>query len=222
MAGLALLERQMLDALEPRLTKDGYRLVRHPEARDLPPFLRNVAPDAVAVGRPPNLVIEVLANSGAARGSAESERVARLRSLLEGHPDWRLEVVYARSSNPIPMPAGPDEIRRRSKDVRKLSAAEPAGALLLAWSLFEAAVRRARPEDAALALTPGATIELVLSLGLLESSRAAALRKYGHSRNAIAHGDLSAELTTQDEVEDLLDWTEELLSQAEAEAAGRT
>lgn len=205
-------ERVALDALEPRLVKQGYRLIREPGPNDLPEFLQRLRPDAVALGGPPNLLIEVLSNSGPSKANIEAQKVERLRRLIDDHADWRLEVVYARSSGATPNQAPVDQILRRLEEVRQNTPNETSGALLLAWSLLEAVVRRLEPEKAATGLSPGSMIELLLSLGYLVQSEASTLRASGQLRNAIAHGDLSVPGPAAVEVYRLLNVVEALVA----------
>jgi len=210
MSAIASLERDALDAVEPRLANEGYRLVRSPSSTDLPEFLRSALPDAIALGGPPNLLIEVLVKSGSANVKSDSQRIQRLQDFLSGHPDWRLEVIYARSSTPPLEGASAEQIRRRYEEVRKLATTEPSGALILAWSLLEAVARALEPQRAQRALTPGAMIELLISSGYASETDGDALRSTGRLRNAIAHGDLSKPPPTAGEVQGVLDLVERL------------
>lgn len=207
----AALEREALAILEPRLNKNGYSLVRNPDPAELPQFLRNVRPDAIAMGGPPNLVIEVLASSSAGKARIDAQRVERLRELLAEHADWRLEVVYAPGSGSTPSIATPAQIRERLNDVRRLATHEPAGALLLGWAVLEATARRLEPQRAISGLTPGSMIELLVSLGHVPQSTSALLRVSGQLRNAIAHGDLTVAPPAPEDVDQLLDLVDGLI-----------
>ena len=204
MSAMATVEREALDAIEPRLASAGYRLVRRPDPLQLPDFLRDAAPDAVALGGPPNLLIEVVRRSAFDDVRVETGKIGRIKSSLAGHPDWRLEVILARQSVAAPKAASAAEIAQRIDEVRRLSASEPSGALLLAWSLLEAAVRGLEPDSGQPALSPGDLIELAVSLGYVSQGEGEVLRLMARRRNAIAHGDLSAPATAA-EVADLLE-----------------
>ena len=204
MSSMAAVEREALDAIETRLTSAGYRLVRRPDPLQLPDFLRDASPDAIALGGPPNLLIEVLRRPAFDDAHVETGKIGKIKSSLAGHPDWRLEVVLARHSVTAPRAASVAEIALRLDEVRRLSASEPSGALLLAWSLLEAAVRALKPESAQPALSPGSMIELAVSLGYLSQADGEALRHSARRTNAIAHGDLSSPATTE-EVAEVLD-----------------
>jgi REase_AHJR-like len=210
MSALASVEREALDVVESQLAGENYRFVRNPGPKDLPDFLRDAEPDAIALGGPPNLVIEVL-NPSAARGlKLNALKVERLRASLSGHSDWRLEVVYARTSAALPSGASAEQIRRRHDEVGRLATIEPSGALLLAWGLLEAVMRALEPQRADRALTPGALIELLIGLGYLDEADGRTLRSRGNLRNAIAHGDLSTPPPTAADVQGVLDLVDKL------------
>ncbi len=188
MAFQGVLEREALDELDRRLSGQGYRLIRQPKAADLPAFLSRLRPDAVAVGKAPNLLIEVLTGRGAPR--AESAKVEQLRDLLVDHPDWRLEIVYANSTALSPPQMSSESIRRRIDQIRQLAQTDGAAALLLAWSTLEAVARALEPDLASRSLTPSSIIELLIGQGYLLQSEAKDLRQSGQVRNAVAHGQI--------------------------------
>jgi len=51
MVSATLSERAALDSVESRWTKQGYRVIREPSPDQLPPFLRGLKPDAIAIGK---------------------------------------------------------------------------------------------------------------------------------------------------------------------------
>jgi len=195
------IEREALDEMERRLTERGYVMQREPGAAALPAFLGRFRPDAIATGKTPNLLIEVIAQTGSQE--VDVTKVKQLQQLLNGQPDWRLEVVYARSSSPSLEPASIEAIRQRFDDVRRLAVADPPAALVVGWSLLEALARILQPKHAERALDSATTVELLASLGYVDTSAAASLRAAGRVRNLVAHGDVSAVVGGAD-VEDLL------------------
>jgi hypothetical protein len=188
----SVLEREALDEVERRLAAQGYTLVRSPATSDLPPFLGNVQPDAIATGKPPNLIVEVIARDGSAE--AEAKKVRKLKELIAAHPGWKLEVVYTASSAPLPHVASPAAIRQRFGEISRLAASDRPAALIMGWSLLEAVARALLPDRAARGLTPATTVELLTSLGYVVQSEADALRNAGRARNLIVHGDVSVDV----------------------------
>lgn len=182
------LEREALDELERRLSSQGYLLQREPQGAALPDFLGNFQPDAIATGKHPNLLIEVITQRGA--GEVEATKVRQLQQLLDGHPDWKLEVLYTTSGTPLPAVASVEAIRRRLGEVKLLADTDRPAALIVAWSLLEAVARRVLPERASRALTPATTVELLTSMGYIVQSEADSLRAAARARNLIVHGDV--------------------------------
>jgi len=184
----SILEREALDELERRLAEQGYVLQREPRGAALPDFLRKFEPDAIATGKEPNLLIEVITQRGS--GEVETTKVRQLQQLLNGHPDWKLEILYTVPSTPLPALASVEAIRRRFGEVKLLANTDRPAALVLAWSLLEAVARRVLPERATRALTPATTVELLTSLGYIAQSEADSLRAAARARNLIVHGDV--------------------------------
>lgn len=211
------LENEALDELERRLADQGYVLQRSPRGADLPDFLGKFEPDAIATGRAPNLLVEVITQRGA--GDVEATKVRQLQQLLDGHPDWKLEVVYMASGAPLPAPASVEAIRRRFSEVRRLADTDRPAALVVAWSLLEAVARRVLPERATKALTPATTIELLTSLGYIVQSEADSLRTAARARNLIVHGDVGQD-APRAQLETVLEIIDALISHLERETSG--
>jgi hypothetical protein len=184
MISTALSERAMLDSLEARWTSEGYRLIREPGNEQLPAFLRGFRPHAIAVGRAPSIVIEIMRS----RSPSVDTRVSQLQSLFEGHPDWRLEVIYAASEG-IPLaPASNDDVQMALEEVRRVADIAPRPALLMAWSIFEAIGRRLEPNLADRSLNGRALIDVMISTGWLPQTDSQFLLQLADIRNAVAHG----------------------------------
>jgi hypothetical protein len=187
-------ERAVLDQMEPRWQRQGYRLVRGPSRDELPAFLKGFQPDAIAVGATPPLVIEVVNP----HSKATKAKVTQLSALFEDQDEWKLEVIYAPSESGEIAFSSPADIRQALKDSIGLLAIEPRAALLLAWAAFEAAGRHVHPDAAPEARTSLSLVELLVSNGDLPLGDQAALRSIARKRNAIAHGDLSTGVERSD------------------------
>lgn len=204
------LEREALDELERRLVGQGYTLTREPRPPDLPAFLGNFQPDAIATGKEPQLLVEVITRRGS--GRAEATKVEQIRSLLRGHPDWRLEVVYATPNTPPPSIVSIEAIEKRFVEVRRLAATDRPAALIMAWSILEAAARALVPDRTARPLTPGSTVELLTSLGYMTQPQADKLREAAGARNLIVHGDVTVDVDPL-ELDDVLEIVEDVIRQ---------
>lgn len=212
MNSVPMFEREVLDAIERRLVDDGYRFIREPEQDRLPGFMRSFRPDAIAIGKEPNLVIEVISRRPDTKVTAA--KLKQLQSLLEGHDDWKLEVIYAGTPGALPAPASLETIRSRFDEVKAFSRADPRGGLILMLTVLEAVARLALPERAAKPLTPATTIEVLTSLGYIVQSEAETLRTAGKLRNLLVHGDLSAAIPA-DLLEDVIEIVDALLRHLE-------
>jgi uncharacterized protein YutE (UPF0331/DUF86 family) len=207
-----MIEREALDEMERRLIERGYVMQREPAAAALPAFLGRFRPDAIATGKTPNLLIEVIAQRGP--HAVDATKIKQLQQLLKDQPEWRLEVVYARSGAPGPTTASIEAIRRRFDDVRRLAVADLPAALVVGWSLLEALARILEPKHADRALDAATAVELLASLGYVDPSAAASLRAAGRVRNLVAHGDVSIVVDGED-VENLLDSVGDLIRRVE-------
>jgi REase_AHJR-like len=207
-SSLGTLERDALDQVERRLVDQGYTVVREPEGAALPNFMGRFQPDAIATGRLPQLVIEVIARRGPA--NVDAARIEQLRRLIGDHPDWALEVIYAAPTSPNPEISAPEAIRQRLSEIRRLATIDPRATLTMAWSMLEAAARALLPDRADRPLTPASTIELLASLGYIEASQAERLRIVGRARNLIVHGDLNQQIAAED-LDAILDIIEALV-----------
>lgn len=136
----------------------------------------------------PSIIIEILTRRGS--GEVEATKIKQLQQLLEGHDDWRLEVVYTTPSSASPGVATPHDIRARFGQIKSLGAIDRPAALIMAWSLLEAACRTALPDRAGRPLTPATAVEFLASLGYIVQSEAETLREAARARNLIVHGDL--------------------------------
>lgn len=215
-----ILESEALDEVERRLVAQGYTVIRDPDQAVLPDFLEHFQADAIATGKSPNLLIEVIARRGS--GGAAVAKIDQLNSLLKGHADWRLEVVYLTPSSPDPSVVPAAVIRLRLAEIRQLADVDERAALIVAWSLLEAVARALRPDRAGRALTPASTIELLTSLGYIVQSEADMLRQAGRARNLIVHGDLTAAFprAALAPVLDLIDQLVGVLERSAGEAGG--
>src|SRR5687767_2523689 len=82
-------ESDVLATLVPRLEADGYTVYINPPLEMLPPFLKSYRPDAIALGKPTNLAIEIVYS-----GPTSGRRVEQLRKLFEGAQGWKLQLHY--------------------------------------------------------------------------------------------------------------------------------
>lgn len=190
MTEFELAEKAILDAHEPSWVAQGYEVVRQPKRATLPAFLERYMPDAVLLGRSPQVVVEVVR-----KGQPDIERKVReLNALLAGQRDWRLEVLYA-GEEPEQLPVvATQRLKASLASVRQLAAIQPQSSLLLLWATLEALGRRFEPGKTMRPQSPGRIVELLAGAGFVAPSEAEQLRKAVQWRNRLVHGDLEIEL----------------------------
>jgi hypothetical protein len=181
------IDDSVLEAETRRLIERGYTIYRG--SNDLLPHpLRRFRPDAFAVGREPNLIIEVVTDD-----SASADRIRQLREEVEKRPGWELRVLLDRGARARVLDAAPIETINaaiRSAEA-VLGSGEPAPSLLLAWGTFEALARRLVPNEFGRPQTPGRLIQILASQGVVDVGEEGLLRRLASVRNAVIHGELS-------------------------------
>jgi REase_AHJR-like len=190
-------ERETIRQYADWYAQQGYRVSIEPSPRELPEFLRTLAPDLIAQREGENIVVEIKTSS-----PTSFEAIERLTRALEHRAGWKLQVVYADLPDPEwhPPPQLP-EIKdllahldligsSDGEDQRRLE-------FLLLWSIIEAA---ARYRLSALKVPPtrrissSALLKTLLTEGIIEDDDYAVLRRGLAARNAIAHGFLNQEV----------------------------
>lgn len=179
-------ERLVLEEMEPRWAAQGYTVVREPTSDLLPDFLGNFRPDAVATGRSPGIIIEIVDP----RNRAAKTRITQLARLFAGREDWKLEVLYTPSEATELSPASRAGIESALTQAEQLAEVEPRAALMLAWAGLEALGRTLHPSLTDRGMSTGTLIDLLISNGNLDHDVQQELRRLGQLRNRIAHGQL--------------------------------
>jgi len=196
-------EVRFLESVRPRYEADGFTFTISPERSDLPDFLGSYVPDAVARKGGISIAIEVKRN----QSPAAEMSLRKIRSLFDGHDDWRFNVMFmgndALLSGAIPS-MEPAEIRKRMKEVVALAdSGHRQAAFVLAWSLLEAVLNSQSKDEAGRPRAVGTVIQSLAMDGFIEPETERRLRGLVDLRNRLVHGDLSAE-PTPSEVQSVL------------------
>ncbi len=88
-------ERDAIRQYADWYAQQGYQVSVEPPPRELPEFLRTLAPDMIAHRDGENIVVEIKTAS-----PASFEQIQRLASALEHRAGWKLRVVYADLADP--------------------------------------------------------------------------------------------------------------------------
>jgi hypothetical protein len=193
-------ERKAIRQYADWYSRQGYQISIEPSPRELPEFLRTLAPDLIAHRDDENVVVEIKTSS-----PASFEQVQRLARALEHRAGWKLRVVYA--DLPDPEWAPPSELPQAADLLARLDNLSAEGGdddpnrlqFLLLWSIIEAAARHRLP---ALNISPtsrissSALIKMLLTEGIIEEDEYSVLRRALAVRNAIAHGFLNQPVDT--------------------------
>lgn len=200
--------RFLQSVVAPELEAEGYEVYLYPKRPRLPEFFGSYPPDAIALGAKKNLAIEVLQKTPNA-----TQKLERVKKLLEGQRDWELRVYWAEplsSGGELQVQSG-EAIRKSLREIRDLIARDNLGAaLLLSWATFEAAGRILVPEQFRRPQSPGRLVQILAQLGSVTPSEADSLRRLANIRNALIHGDLGVPVPKQD-VAEFVDILETLL-----------
>lgn len=187
-------ERIALDRVMPLLRSEGYEVIPEPGPADLPPFLADRRPDAIAIGKHPSLLVEVFRKEG----NRELAKIRELRSLMDGHDDWELRVFYFSSLEPMLAPVPDDATASAIGAARTLLGTEPRAAILLAWSIVEAMARQTIETTGSRPLDPSALVNLLASEGYIDQNQANEMFRLSKVRSQIAHGQLDCVATAED------------------------
>ena len=209
-------QQHVLDLLIPQLEDGGYSVFVQPPRSLLPKFMDGYAPDAVAIGKPRNIAIEIVA------GDKPGHAVETLKERFAAQDEWALRVYYYRPEHEVEIvaPATRGAIEAAATRVEGLvSAGLPDAALLLGWSALEAAGRLLLPDRLRRPQAAGRLIELLAQEGVVPPDEAQRLRRLLVLRNRIAHGDL-ATLVLPEDVTDLVAILRIALAESVVESTG--
>ena len=165
-------------------------------ADHLPRFAGEYRPDAIALGKPKNLAIEVNLEGMSAKPVPDE-----IRRRFDADSDWDLRVYYARPKRaaepmePVPL----SSIDASSREVEELSGKGLEQlALLRAWATLEALGRKLLPGKFERAQTPGRLVEVLAFEGNLTPTEADLARNLLTDRNRFIHGSLDVEVDPSD------------------------
>jgi hypothetical protein len=188
-------ERKAISQYAEWYAQKGYQVSVEPSPRELPEFLRTLAPDMIAQRDGENVVVQIKTSS-----PASFEAIQRLARALEHRAGWKLQVVYVDLPDPEwqPPPRLPEtkDLLARLDLIGRANKDEDQSRLefLLLWSIIEAA---ARHRLSTLKIPPtsrissSALLKMLLTEGIIEEDGYAVLRRGLAARNAIAHGFLN-------------------------------
>lgn len=165
-------------------------------ADHLPRFAGEYRPDAIALGKPKNLAIEVNLEGMSAKSVPDE-----IRRRFDEDSDWDLRVYYARPKRAAE-PMEPVPLSSIDASIREVEELSGKGleqlALLRAWATLEALGRKLLPGKFERAQTPGRLVEVLAFEGNLTPTEADLARNLLTDRNRFIHGSLDVEVDPSD------------------------
>jgi hypothetical protein len=194
-ADLVTSEREAIKQYADWYSQQGYEVTVEPPPRELPEFLRTLAPDLIAHRDGENIVVEIKTSS-----PTSFDKVQQIARALEHRAGWKLRVVYADLADPEWAPPSQlPEIPELLARLTNVGSADEEGdqrrlEFLLLWSIIEAAGRhRLSPLKVppTRRISSSALIKMLLTEGIIEDDDYSVLRRGLAVRNAVAHGFLN-------------------------------
>src|SRR6516165_10011506 len=180
-ADLVTSEREAIRQYADWYAQQGYQVSVEPSPRELPEFLRTLAPDLIARRDGENIVVEIKTSS-----PASFEAVQRLARALEHRAGWKLQVVYVDLPDPEwqppPQLPGTEDLLARLGLISSAAEDEDQRRLqfLLLWSIIEAAARHrlsAAKIPPTSRISSSALLKMLLTEGVIEEDDYALLRR---------------------------------------------
>ena len=187
---------QSLIHMADRYHSQGYQVVVHPEPKDLPEFAKTFKVEIVARRDDGSALVSAKKSP---RELEADPNVAKYAEITEKQAGWRFDVVVLGPDDETKMPdrrgakePSEEDLRNQVEIVRKLLEANlNQQALVLAWSVLEAAMRRrlqAEGEEAGWGSSPRTMLNELLSAGAISNSVFRDLEGLFQARSAIVHG----------------------------------
>lgn len=183
-------ERRTMEAIASEYESQGYAVLRGPAPDETPEILRPYRPDIIATKGTEKWIVEV-------KTLGHKRHEGDWTALVErAAPDgWRFRIVIAEGTEDdlrsYVMPEVAEIEAALPSPAKLASEGEVAAALLLGWSLFEAAARRRLlldNQDPGRAVTPMGLAKALVHFGYLDEAELDRLRKIATLRNQVAHG----------------------------------
>ncbi len=210
-----LLESNALRDLKRLSEERGLEFHINPSRDLIPPFLAGYQPDAIA-RRPDGggIIIEVKRQ----RTGSSDRQLSEISKRVSAQKGWEFRVIYVNPAAEVPIGfARPtrEQITARLEETEALAKTGHRGsALILGWAVLEALARLVVAHDEAERSGPFSPLQAVQTLaeeGYLEHDAAQSLRQMVTLRNAVMHGDFSADISAE-QVESLLEQLQAIAS----------
>ena len=193
-------EHRVLELLRAQYEEKGYAVYLNPGRELIPSFMEGYMPDAIALGDPKNVAIEVKLQ----RKTESDKHLFAVAERFRNQPKWEFRIVYANeealedfASGASTLPA----IRSQLDEAESLSnAGHQRAALILAWAALEAVAVSLRGSETTgqSAMNPRQMLELLEHLGRISFEQGKTVRNLIKARNAVVHGNYSQDVEKTD------------------------
>lgn len=206
MSETQLWEGNILRNLQQVSEARGLKFYVNPPRGLIPDFLGDFQPDAIALGPEGGIIVEVKHR----RNSASEKQLAAIAKKISSQKGWEFRIVYLNppmdETPPIEKPT-PEQLQGTFQEIEALAkGGHAAAALVTAWAALESLARLATAYSEAeqpRSFSPMQAVQRLAEEGYLENESANHLREMVKLRNAVVHGDLSANVSPG-QVEELL------------------
>jgi uncharacterized protein YutE (UPF0331/DUF86 family) len=201
-----LRESNALRNLQQSSEARGLKFYVNPPREIVPKFLGDFQPDAIALGPEGGIVIEVKRQ----RSPASEQQLAAIARRVSDQRGWEFRAIYLNplieETPPISKPTA-EQLQAAFEEIAALiEGGHPRAALVTAWAALESLARLASTDARAggsNGLSPIQAVQTLAEEGYIEDDAADRLRGMAKLRNAVVHGDLSADVAAE-KVDNLL------------------
>lgn len=195
-------EQEIIGRLKQEYTKRGYEFVERPSPDQVPDFLFNTPPDAIATKGVDGIVFEVLLSGNSATSNATARFLA---SEVPKHPGWKFELIVTESSaggSDASFDLRAEDFESELSNIdRFVRNREFKVSIVSGWALLESLKRfLTSNSDADLAkrYRPSTVVEALVSEGMIEDDEGDKLTEISHLRNRLVHGFSNVEVQETD------------------------
>jgi hypothetical protein len=184
---------EALERIAQRYRDEGYDVVVHPGAHQVPEPIRGFEPDLIATRGNEGVVVGVKEDRG---DVASDSRLAHLAEILNAWPGWRLDLVVLEAEPPEERVArdadepSDDQLAEILRTADELADKGYAPyACVVAWSGMEAALRRLRADEhTRRRSTPNELMRSLYGDGTISREQFETLRESFKVRSQVVHG----------------------------------
>jgi hypothetical protein len=187
------MELEVIERIATRYRDEGYDVIVHPRADQVPPFAAGFELDLLATRGNEGVIVEIETNRIAL---AHNPQITRLAQVVNAQPGWRLDVVVLEPETAVEKAAQEAAEPSDEELAQILKAAEELAdqgyspyACVVAWGGLEAAMRRIRNGAEMYGrTTPTELMRTLYGNGFLSREQFDQLKESYKIRSQVVHG----------------------------------